>query len=208
MIRRLFTILSAVSLLLCVGGVGFLARQRFAFDRFAWRHGQYDDRLELRGQFLWELSSADGRIRVARCRYDSIGDDPFPGWTNGLAHESSDLDAGLPARPLFSGDAREQVRYGPDALLITQENHSPRTLRDHRERVVTMSVSLWLAIPALAILPTWWLLRHPRRTRRDRAANGLCLHCGYDLRATPGRCPECGVPATGGSTSASENGRS
>ena len=42
--------------------------------------------------------------------------------------------------------------------------------------------------PALAAR-SWQDRRHSLRV-------GLCPSCGYDLRASPGRCPECGHAAT------------
>ena len=57
----------------------------------------------------------------------------------------------------------------------------------------TVAVPHWFVIAGSAILPVVWLIG--RRRARRRARGGLCAACGYDLRASPGRCPECGTPA-------------
>jgi hypothetical protein len=53
-----------------------------------------------------------------------------------------------------------------------------------------VAIPLWAFLaPALAALLVAGMRRARARTRRRR---GACEVCGYDLRATPQRCPECG----------------
>lgn len=61
------------------------------------------------------------------------------------------------------------------------------------------SVSYWdvrLPHASLVLLGSVWPMFWLRRTicNRNRQRGGLCLGCGYDLRASGGRCPECGRP--------------
>jgi hypothetical protein len=50
----------------------------------------------------------------------------------------------------------------------------------------------WAFAIIFAFPPAILLCRDLRRRRR--LCHGLCTNCGYDLRATTDRCPECGTP--------------
>ena len=52
-------------------------------------------------------------------------------------------------------------------------------------------IPFWAPLCLFAALPVIRLARHARR----KPPPGHCRRCGYDLRASPDRCPECGAAA-------------
>ena len=49
-----------------------------------------------------------------------------------------------------------------------------------------VAVTMWPPMIWMVTLIFW---------RKEPKGDRLCPRCGYDLRATPERCPECGTPA-------------
>jgi hypothetical protein len=85
----------------------------------------------------------------------------------------------------------------PQPAMVTRQSFlgfRHLCMTDGHSRWETFEVPIWqIMVPPLlvsALAGTLWR-RQSIRARRIQAA--LCINCGYDLRATPERCPECGT---------------
>lgn len=175
--RRVFTILSAVSLVLCVCMAGLWIRTFFT-----------EDDVHL-GQ--WTPSGSRYDDLHVRCAGYCV-DIEFTRSTAGAVR-------GAPAVPRGSagiGWTWETSRVHPqsfgswlwwDHYLDQQPAGSVECWR--------LAVRPWLLVPVFLIPPLTWVRAFVQRHRlHRRLARGLCATCGYDLRASHERCPECGAP--------------
>jgi hypothetical protein len=178
MIRRLFTILSVLSLLLCVAACVLWASSYAALR--SWSFGD--------GRVVYSVGLYRGRWEAHRY----VEDDPRfryerPGVTykSMPAAEADEFGITVNLLAQLSGDL-DFDRWG------VRVYHYAQPWTSHRTYLLTAPA--WPVVLLSGLMPAASALARLRAVRRKRA--GHCPTCGYDLRATPDRCPECGaVPA-------------
>jgi hypothetical protein len=166
--RLIFIALASLSLFLCIAILILWPRSYAVADAWGW---------------TWEKGAlsaglASGRLRISRILL---------------------LDESRYAPPWYA-----HTSYPPRSDPPT--TRFPTTLRNlgfawektsaaGQHDTTMLIVPLWLPACLAALLPLRWRALHVRWRADRRIRAGQCPRCGYDLRATPDRCPECGKPS-------------
>jgi hypothetical protein len=193
-------VLLALSILLAATAAALWARSLRGAERLEWASwdvlGVTPSRWVRRFHDGMVISLQNGGIGVERQR--SITLDPQYVLNKNLQvlpkslHKLAWLDGPGGAR-LYAGlRTRPNVltRFGIEYAYLPMGQRLPG---DPRESHVWLFVPLRLVVAAAAVVPLCAGALALLRLRPSKP--GHCVNCGYDLRATPGRCPECGEVA-------------
>ena len=190
--RRLFNLLSIASLLMCLGtGVLWMTKtvkREDALVEFSrpspsvYPHSTYYLNLDNDGIGVSRSRAETPPIPGPYVSRDLISTPAILAWKRGFGRrlEVSEMGFVFLSGPGFGTDSHGQ---------LWMDGHD-----------LSCRVPCWLLMLIFALAPLFWCLLAYRYRRRAKTMCGHCLTCGYDLRATPDRCPECGAPVPAGHT--------
>ena len=178
MTRRLLNLLTALSLLLCVAVAALWVRGQWYFDEVAFTNGDGDG-------FAVSSGGRGGGVECSVRRVSQTTDSGRRLSTQSAAHSAWWVR--------MVGVRSTRLGFGADRLKIGVVRGQCVKVLDY-SGVVVPHWALLIVLSALPVVCGFrWACQY---MRQGRPAAGLCPACGYDLRATPDRCPECGTAAS------------
>ena len=179
------------SFIVLIGTIIILVRCNMGGDSFLYRYSHLSG-LRARYDYLeigWDHGAISCMLQLSYLQYKSHTDAAkrtlfeITGMANGIywTHPYPE-DTNLELTPHFEG----WWNFVNDDFI---NNNPPEFFK-----FFGFIVPAWVPIPPALILPVFWLTKVVRRSRRRK--HGCCINCGYDLRASPERCPECGTAIT------------
>jgi hypothetical protein len=181
--RRLFNFAAVLSLLLCMTTATLWTASFFVGSRISFENATPDPHGRTR-VITWSTTSVAGVLEVARFEgrrnLRTLG--PI-GYT--WKYETPRAAAiGRHPRGYPLGTSRVLFEFaGLQVAILTDTVHPP----DFR----WVRLPYWMLFVLTMSLPLWRGMLFLRE--RKRKTLNQCAFCGYDLRATPDRCPECGT---------------
>jgi hypothetical protein len=170
--RRLLNLATAVSMVLCLATAVLWVRSYWIYDELSWNQRSRQGASGTN----WSVSAGSncGQLLSHLQWYTEAVTLPHvwpPDGTTIRAHAWITQPA--------SANAARVAHFGFYAGAIVRPDLVSRALH----------VPHWFVCAATAAIPVWGVFRR----WRNRPQRGTCPVCGYDLRATPERCPECGT---------------
>ena len=165
--RRLFTLASALSLVLFIATAALWVRSYIVSEHLTWGGSSKGG----------SLATGRGELLLRRTRvHPSVQERLAPGY--GAKRPATDLLGPAPV-----GTRKDVGRFGFRLIMGA----------DRGVRFDQLLVPIWTTTAAAMVLCVWATIAMRRRRRIEFRRRAIrCVRCGYDLRAGPDRCPECG----------------
>jgi hypothetical protein len=164
--RRAVNVLTAISPFIFVASVSLWA---ISYYRLGYISHNSPGRVDPHRGIEIDLAALSGQFILAR--ENSYVDPPDLGWHRHLLTLGESV-----------GHYSHLVRYRWNLLGFSYADCEFGSI---------LTIPIWMILAFATVLPAAQLIAW--RRRKKLVDTNHCVTCGYDLRATPERCPECGT---------------